>query len=80
MALRDEARVPTLEHGQRHQQVGEHGEEEVDEVSGAAPAHVHELQHCVRLGRLVLELVCHHCTSRASPTKSPHPDSSKRFA
>ena len=69
MALGKDARVPTLEHGQRHQQVGEDCKEEVDDVRSAAPAHIYKLQHRVRLGRLVLELICHHCMSRASPTQ-----------
>ena len=73
------AGAPTLEHGQRHQQVGEHGEEEVDDVSVAAPAHIHQLQHRVRLGCLVLELVCHHCMSRACAAQDPLHDPSKCF-
>lgn len=52
----------TLEHGEGDQEVGEDGEEEVDDVGCDAPAYVHQLQHGVRLGRLVLELVRNHCT------------------
>ncbi len=46
--------VRTLEHGKGHQQISEDGEEEVDDVSDRTPAYINQLQHGMRLGRLIL--------------------------
>ena len=52
----------TLEHGEGHQKVGQDREKEVYDVGCSAPAHVDQLQHGMRLRRLVLQLIRNHCT------------------